>query len=44
MRKKNTEGFMDIYFCYPVNQNIQPIGLKNDFRHVFWNKMLYKSG
>lgn len=26
---------MDIYFCYPVNQNILSIALKHDFRHVF---------
>jgi len=43
MRKKITEGFMDIYFCCHVNQNILPIAL-NDFRNVFWNEMLYKSG
>jgi len=42
---KITEGFMDIYFCYPVNPNILSVALKKkDFRHVFWNKMLYKSG
>ena len=26
--KKITEGFMDIYFCYPVNQNILSVALK----------------
>jgi len=41
--RKIAEGFMEIYFCYPVNQNILSIALKNGFRHLK-KKMLYKSG
>jgi len=41
---KNTERFMDIYFCYPVNLNILSIALKIFVMFFFWNTMLYKSG
>jgi len=37
-------GIMNISFCYPVNQKILPIPLKNDFRLIFRLKMWYKSG
>jgi len=38
---KITEGFMDICFCYPVNQNILSIALKNIFTILFFGIKCY---
>jgi len=42
-KKKSSEGFQDICFHYPGNQNMS-LAFKNRFLPYFWIKMLHKSG